>query len=179
VAPGRVRNVVSHVDVAPTLLELAGIPPLDESSGISLVQHLRNGAPLPPRSVLTDIGAEVTAYDDDGHLTVRIARAETGPDASDEERARATRAQKLAWQRFDRTHSTGALADTVTKRDGTLLPADVVAYLSAETPLVPALPMSDFDVERLRALGYLEPEDGENERDVPRTQGDRDRAGAR
>ena len=38
--------------------------------------------------------------------------------------------------------------------------AAIRSYLSSEVDVVPALPMSDEDVARLRALGYLPPEEG-------------------
>lgn len=43
VAPRRIAEVVSHLDLAPTILELAGAKPEDTFSGTSLVSVLRGG----------------------------------------------------------------------------------------------------------------------------------------
>jgi len=159
VAPGvptkRSSTVVHHVDIAPTLLELAGLPPLDVQSGVSLVPLLTRGAPVAERVVLTDIGGEVTAYDATGYTTVRAGRPE------------------LVWQRYERVGPPGragggaagseSAAWKKAQQSGAVLSEEIVAYLSAEVPLAPALAMSDDDVARLRALGYLPPEPARTE----------------
>ena len=161
VAPGverqRVAAVVSHVDLAPTLLELAGLPALEEASGVSLVPHLQRGDPLPARSVLSDIGHEVSAYDTDGYWTVRIRRPELGPNPTPADHARAVREQRLDWQRFERVERPVAEASRWRKGGESPLPAQVLSYLSKEVDVTPARAMSEADIERLRALGYLPP----------------------
>jgi arylsulfatase A-like enzyme len=161
VAPGvartRVAGVVSHVDIAPTLLEFAGLPALEDASGISLVRYLRRGAPLPARSVLSDIGHEVGAYDAGGYWTIRVRRPELGPEPTPADRARALRDQQLDWLRFERVEGPAAEAGTWRKGGKSPLPAQVLAYLSEELEVTPAKAMSEADVERLRALGYLGP----------------------
>jgi arylsulfatase A-like enzyme len=162
ISPGRPNGPVSHVDVAPTLLELAGLPALRNASGVSLAPHLRRGEALPTRSVLTDIGSELTAYDGDGFVTVKIApRRSQARARGSSPQPSATHAQPLAWQRFDWVGEPGGLAQparsAARKRELPLLPSEIVAYLSAEVPLVAASAMTEGDLERLRALGYLAP----------------------
>jgi hypothetical protein len=138
IAPGRVAGVASHVDIAPTLLELAGLEALGASSGVSLVPALR-GEPLPGgRSVWSDIGHEVSAYDATGYLTVKVVR----PD--------------LDWQRYERVESPDG-SISWPKGPDSELPASVASYLSEAVEIVPAHAMSEADLERLRALGYLPP----------------------
>jgi len=48
IAPQRIEGLVSQVDVAPTLTELAGLEPLGED-GVSLVGTLARGKPVPSR----------------------------------------------------------------------------------------------------------------------------------
>ncbi len=154
VSPRRVKSVVSHVDVAPTLLELAGLPPLEAASGLSLAPLLRRGESLRPRSVLTDIGRELSAYADDAYVTVRVSRPDPGSGDVGSELANAIRGQQLDWQHYERTAPTG---DFRKIRGQMPLAPEIVDYLAAEVPVVPAHAMSDADVERLRALGYLPP----------------------
>jgi arylsulfatase A-like enzyme len=139
VSPRRVSGVTSHVDIAPTLLELAGLPPLDAPSGISLVPAL-GGAALPPdRSVWSDIGREVSAYDASGYVLVKRLP------------------QGLRWQRHERVAAPDGEVDWP-KGPEVELPSELRAYLStAAVEVVPAHAMSEADIERLRALGYLPP----------------------
>ena len=51
-APGRHRDPVGHVDVLPTLLELAGLPVPEGLRGTALGPLLREGRPFPDRSLL-------------------------------------------------------------------------------------------------------------------------------
>jgi choline-sulfatase len=49
IPPGESSAPANLVDIAPTVLELVGLPPLDGIDGVSLVRHLRDEhAPLPP-----------------------------------------------------------------------------------------------------------------------------------
>jgi arylsulfatase A-like enzyme len=140
IAPRRVAGVASHVDIAPTLLELAGLETLERASGISLVPALRGEEPLPDRAVLSDVGHELSVYDAKGYLSVGSRGKEPlGPD------------RPLEVQRFERV--AGGWRKTATEP----LPSSIRDYLSAEEIAVPAHAMSDEDIERLRALGYLPP----------------------
>jgi arylsulfatase A-like enzyme len=51
VLPRDERTLVSLVDVAPTLLDLAGAPPLPGADGLSLLPLLRGGPPPAPRTL--------------------------------------------------------------------------------------------------------------------------------
>ena len=133
-APRRIEGVASHVDIAPTLLELAGLAELEAASGISLVPILRGEAPLPDRAVLSDVGHELSAYDSRGYVTVKTL----GEGALD-------------WQRFERVEGGWR------KSAASPLPSAIRGYLASAVPPVPAHAMSDEDIERLRALGYLSP----------------------
>jgi len=79
IAPGRRSELVHHVDVMPTLLDLAGLPP-GEVRGLPLGRFLRKGTPIPERTLFTDIGSDVSAYR--GNVFARIwlrgRRSESG-----------------------------------------------------------------------------------------------------
>jgi len=61
-APERRTELVSHVDVLPTLLELAGHRVPGSARGIALGPFLRSGEPLPDRVVFCDVPGDVSAY---------------------------------------------------------------------------------------------------------------------
>jgi arylsulfatase A-like enzyme len=154
VAPERIDSVVGHVDLAPTLLELAGLDPLEDSTGVSLVPLMRGDQALPPRSIISDIGHELGVYDADGFLIVKVIRPD-GFAAPLADAREAIREQRLDWQRFDKVLSDGRVSWQ--KRPDARLPDAVRDYVSREVSPVAARAMSDEDVERLRALGYLPP----------------------
>lgn len=52
--PRREPGLVSHVDLVPTLLELAGIPVPDEVQGVSIASTVRHGAPPARREVFLE-----------------------------------------------------------------------------------------------------------------------------
>ena len=61
-APGRRSELVHHIDVLPTLLELAGLPLPEEPRGVALGRVLRREQEMRKRIVYTDVGMAVSAY---------------------------------------------------------------------------------------------------------------------
>jgi arylsulfatase len=160
-APGvpaaRRADPVSHVDVMPTVLELAGVPVPAGVEGIALGPTLRARAPLPERAVFCDVGYEVAAYGPDAFLLAAIP-------------ARKSWALELFYQsgRADREHAiAGAEALTVTQTfhwdagpiwspsdpDPNLATA-LASYLAAGHVVGDPVALNPADRERLRALGY-------------------------
>jgi arylsulfatase len=142
-APGfsqrRVADLVHHVDVLPTLLDLLDQPRPEGLAGLSLVPLLQSGAALPERTVFADVGAEVSAYRGDRFLRTRLAGELGG--------MRAGSRRALVWN-----------------DDGTTSPAEVTEelaesmaeYASMRAPMRKAAELDDDGRARLRALGYLE-----------------------
>ena len=70
-AAGRQSFLVSHVDVMPTLAELAGLSIEGTIDGVALGPVLRGEAPVPTeRFVYCDMGNDVSAYRDDRFLQI-------------------------------------------------------------------------------------------------------------
>jgi len=135
VPAGRRAELVHHVDLMPTLLELAGLPVPQTLRGRALGPALRGGA-IPERSLFCDVGAEVALYSGD-----RIVRIQLGPGGR-------TRVAGFRWLddgRWIRSAAPPALVEEL---------ADYLAESADPAPV--AQPLSDADRERLRALGYVE-----------------------
>jgi arylsulfatase A-like enzyme len=62
VSAGRRTELVSHVDIMPTLLEMAGVGVPENCAGMALGPSLRRGTPLPQRIIYSDIGHELGVY---------------------------------------------------------------------------------------------------------------------
>ena len=144
ITPKRIDSLVSHVDVAPTLLELAGLEPLPESSGLSLGSVILEDAPLPPRSVFTDTEGETAVYTTD-RLTRLTGPMLGGPSGS----ASPPQIQTLQWG--------GQGPWRQMARDATDAQA-LLQYVENSAPLVVADAMLPEHIDQLRALGYLPPE---------------------
>jgi hypothetical protein len=56
-----VRELASEIDVAPTVLQLAGVTPTRPTDGVSLVRRLKVGRSLGPRSILLSSGPQQSA----------------------------------------------------------------------------------------------------------------------
>ena len=151
-SPQRRSELVSHVDVMPTFLDLAGIPIPPEARGLALGRYLRDGGTAPDRTLYCDIGDELSAYRGD-----RFARLENvSPVLLDVESipSRANDApgddSKPWWASYEwRADGSWSLAEA---RDE--LPEDVRAYLRDKVRQTFNDDLSPRDVERLRALGY-------------------------
>ena len=129
-APGRSALLVHHVDVLPTILDLAGLPPRNELVGLALA-HV---APL-PRTLFADVGDEVSGYRGD-----RIERAHVGEDGA-------------AVHSSFRWNADGTWQPAETDAE---LRAQVDAYAARKPRERPADPPSSEEIEQLRALGYVE-----------------------
>jgi hypothetical protein len=160
-APGlraeRRRDPVSHVDVMPTLLEMAGLPLPADLEGIALGPMLRGGTPVPSRAVFCDIGYEVGAYGADGFLLAATPEQKSWPlelfyqwGRADGERAVAGPAQLTVRQtyRWDGgpTWSAGDADPQLAQR--------LEPYLAGSGDSGAPVPLSPADRERLRSLGY-------------------------
>lgn len=139
--PARRWELVHHVDVMPTLLDLAGLPLPEDLRGVSLA-----GLPAQPdvwseRLLFSDAGRETSAYRGNHLFRARTTRPDGPWDAVPLER--------LGWRGAEvRPRPRGAAPD---------VRAQLRAYATTSTPLVRAGPASPETIERLRALGYLPP----------------------
>ena len=158
-APGldraRVQTPVSHVDIAPTLIALAGLPELPGARGLVLQQEFPPVEVGEGRLIFCDTDGESAVYGP-GSWT-RVAGSIASDIAS--ETVHVTRSESI------RLTETGKWrpADTDLRALGGL-----EKYLEARAPLVVAGPMEPEHIEELRALGYLPPEEeGGEEPDAP------------
>ncbi|MBW2494652.1 MAG: sulfatase [Deltaproteobacteria bacterium] len=145
---GRRIETVHHVDLMPTLLDLAGFEVPDDISGIALGPILRGESPPPNRMVYCDEGFDLSAYGPDGFVRVGdiLAAWNSGEANGSPTMAPRWAAYRWApgedWQAVD-----GIDADS----------KDVIrSYFRHAIPMVEAREPSELRVERLRALGYAE-----------------------
>jgi len=134
--PARYSDPVHHVDLAPTLLELAGLPPLEGAAGVSLVSRMMGGGSLPVRTLYADNGVEVTGYRGE-----ELVRKKYLPE---------TEGWEFSAYRWD--------ADGLWTRSDTdsQLEEQVRRYTDHRVPMVRTRPMSAEMADRLRSLGYVE-----------------------
>jgi arylsulfatase len=161
VAPSRRRESVGHVDVMPTLLELAGLPPPEGASGISLAPLLREDRGLPDRLLFCDRPDELSAYRGDARLRVSGSvdlfadlAAGRGPAGGEPPES------LLVLEALPAAPGGGPEAARVDPG----MRAEVRAYLRRSVALREAPPLRPDEAARLRALGYLEGEGGAPDR---------------
>lgn len=147
---GRVRGVVSQVDVSPTLLALAGLPPASDASGISLVRSMRGEAPPGSRVVFSEGDNEVSAYTADGYVRARRAPSRAQPESASASPPGSPRLRLQAWSRSQE-------GDWIAGSLDPALPGLIEAHFEREVPLTPAGAVSDAEREPLAALGYVLP----------------------
>ena len=133
IEPGRRRDVVHHVDIFPTLVELAGIEAPGSLTGLALGPYLRGTEGLPERLVYCDDGSELAGYS--GEEFVRMTRKRGRPSY-----------QGYRWGRDGRWSA-------VPDAHEAWRPA-IDRYLAQETAAHAAPPPSPELAEQLRALGY-------------------------
>lgn len=136
--PGRRDELVHHVDVAPTLLDLAGLEVPSDARGLALGRLLEGESARFDRIVFADVGFETTAYKG-SHFMRRITEGES------------TGSRSFRWS----STRHWASADSVDAIGGA-----VDRYLETETNLVRAETLDPARqaqrLEQLRALGYVE-----------------------
>jgi arylsulfatase A-like enzyme len=153
IAIGVYEALAHHVDLAPTLLVLAGLAPFSGAQGRSFAAMLAGGSGPPAKTLFSDIPRGVSAYRDNTRVRV------IGPLGPPNVELRGQRSAEFS----DRTLLVFEAA--VRGEDGVWRKIDVptdrreelLEYVSSEAPPVPAGPVSEAQVERLRALGYLPP----------------------
>ncbi len=145
IPPQRRRELVSHVDVFPTLLELAGLNPPLGLRGIALGPYLREGRPLPDRTIFCDIGSEVSAYRGEHFLRVR------GTDFAWQPAPDPAGPPALSWSFFRWDGGTGWERAKLDRA----LQEPVTRYVERAVPMQTAPPLDITDYQALEALGYL------------------------
>jgi len=155
VAPGipaaRHAVPVSHVDIAPTLLELAGLAPLASASGVSLVSLMAGAEGVPDRVLYVETKRELSAYRGAHQLRVRAGAPRPGSGVNENPIRSDADLLWRAFRRVDGERVDVPLSDPQAAR----LERDVRAYLASRAPTAAARAFSEEDVKRLRALGYL------------------------
>jgi tetratricopeptide (TPR) repeat protein len=134
--PGRSQELVHHVDVLPTLLELLGVERPAGEAGLPLGRYWRDGRVLPERVLYTDVGDEVSAYQGDRFERLRM----------DEYRETNEAFRWSADTGWEPAETQSSLHETL------------AGYAAQSAPIEPTAAPDAAEQERLRALGYLEPE---------------------
>jgi arylsulfatase A-like enzyme len=150
VAHAEIDTPVSHVDIAPTLLELAGLAPLPDSSGVSLVPLIISQRALASRPIFCDTDGEAAVYNDDRYTRVAGGRTSARP-------SKIVEPLRFESQRRNAHGQWRAAALDESARDV------LERYVLNRAPLVAADRMDKAQVEQLRSLGYLPPAEDEPE----------------
>jgi arylsulfatase len=136
----RRTELVGHIDIMPTLLELLGLPVPAASEGIALGPALKTGEAIPSRTLYCGIPSEVSAYRDDDIL---FLSRNADPKSSES----SWRPHGLRWSpNRGVAESDEALA----------LLSEAQAYIRGAVPTLEAELMTPEEVRRLQALGYAE-----------------------
>jgi arylsulfatase A-like enzyme/Tfp pilus assembly protein PilF len=145
---GTVTGVAALADVAPTLLELAGLPPLPGASGSSLVAAVRGGGASPRASAWMETLATQL---DVGWSPLYAVR--TGND-------KYVRAPEP--ELYDLAADPGELANLAAERPGRAAELDrmIEQELAAGLPIVPSFAPDAAERAQLEALGYLRGAEG-------------------
>jgi tetratricopeptide (TPR) repeat protein len=149
VSPGQqIAAVVRTIDVAPTILDLAGQPALPAAQGVSLVPLLTGRA--------ADLDLSAYCETVEPYTIMRLSRL----------RSLTARSWKYIWsptpQLFDLASDPGELHDVITEHAdvaATLL-GQLRALISDAPPRIPAdksPPLTNAEIARLESLGYLAP----------------------
>lgn len=140
--PSRRKELVHHVDVLPTLLELAGLEVPRDARGLALGPLLREGRGVPERVLFCDNGDEVSAYDDQGFVRT------SGLEGAWEDGAEVERVRSYSWSpggRFSKS------------RPARPAPPELQAYAERAIPMDRPAPADPEALrKRLEALGYLD-----------------------
>lgn len=151
-SPSRRDEVVGHVDVLPTLLDLAGIPVPEEARGIALGRVVTGDVELPERLVYCDIGARVSAYDREGFVRAHDLEGAW-------KRPLANRGRR--WERFSWVPGEPWKLEDWGRG---AMPQELFEYARVAVPMEHLPPPDPELVRQLLALGYAdEPEDEESE----------------
>jgi arylsulfatase A-like enzyme len=140
------RALRGLVDVAPTLLDLAGLPAGAE--GVALGPALRGERPPADRLLYCDVGHEVGVYRSDGFLRVLGTQGAWERDAG----AKAPAPIQALPFRWNEDGSWSVHDETPTPADA----AAVRRYVGRTVPMHHVAAPTDAERELLRALGYLE-----------------------
>ena len=151
-APGletaRRAEIVHHVDILPTLLELAGIAVPTGASGVALGPVLRGEAPMPDRAVYCDDGARLSAYGGGGFVRVSGVGGAWPTEGSEREGSLTPGWAEFTWLP-DGSWVGGAPAEDIPRET-------VRSYFREAVPMTDADPYSATLKKMLRALGYGE-----------------------
>lgn len=159
IEPQRRPELVGHVDVAPTLLDLAGLPPLGSSEfGLSLSGPLRNRSALPDRTLFCDSTGEASAYRLHAHVRADGFGARTAAQAIESLESGDATAVRFSGSAADAAGEWAPIVDRSLARE-------LADYLRGEVAITPATPNRET-LERLRALGYLGTPQQENAGDL-------------
>jgi len=144
--PARFPATVGHVDVMPTLLDLAGLEIPPGVDGRALGPVVRGDEALPNRFLYCDIGKQIGAYDDGGFvLATGLASPWRNPGRPDA-RVATVQGERYRWAPGGpwRAENTGPTA----------LPPVIAGYVGRVVEMAPIGKPEPELSEQLRALGY-------------------------
>jgi arylsulfatase len=145
---GRRTEIVHHVDILPTLLDLAGFEAPANTSGIALGPVLRGDAPLPDRLVYCDAGFGLSAYGPGGFVRVGGTLAAWHFGDVNHPARMAPRWAEYRWP-------SGEPWQIVDSVEG-ISKETIRSYFRHAIPMVDLPQRSESRLEMLRALGYGE-----------------------
>jgi len=144
--PMRSKLTVHHVDVMPTVLELAGLDLPTGISGVALGPILRGFQPMPERYVYCDDGHNLSAYGPDGFVRVYgLSGAWKSPDGSDEP------SMNPLWENYQWQGGVDWTPRSLPPNDER---EPIREYMRNALPMAEAPAMTPVLSRMLRALGY-------------------------
>jgi arylsulfatase len=146
---GRRTEIVHHVDIMPTLLDLAGLEAPAGTSGVALGPVLRGDTPLPDRLVYCDEGFDLSAYGSDGFVRVSGLLAAWNSDGA----GRWPKIPAGSWRQYSWTPG----EDWRIVDSNEEIPKETIrSYFKQAIPMVDTPERAESRTKMLRALGYGE-----------------------